>query len=89
MAYIRGCISNTYKFIAGFIAIVEIISILENMAVITGNPIFLKIVRLIRGQAREKHGDLIGDILEEKNGEYIPNQEEENKDEEEKKDEEK
>lgn len=63
---------GSYKVIAGFIAIVEIISILENMAVITGNPIFLKIVRLIRGRAREKHGDLIGDILEEKNGEYIP-----------------
>lgn len=72
---------GTYRVIAGFIAIVEIISILENMAVITGNPIFLKIVRLIRGRAREKHGDLIGDILEEKNGEYKPNREEENKDE--------
>lgn len=72
---------GSYKVIAGFIAIVEIISILENMAVITGNPIFLKIVRLIRGKAREKHGDLIGDILEEKNGEYKPNREEENKDE--------
>lgn len=72
---------GSYKFIAGFIAIVEIISILENMAVITGNPIFLKIVRLIRGKAREKHGDLIGDILEEKNGHYIPNREEEKKDE--------
>ena len=59
---------GSYKVVAGFIAIVEIISILENMAVITGNPIFLKIVRLIRGKAREKHGDLIGDILEEKNG---------------------
>ena len=56
---------GTYKIVAGFIAIVEIISILENMAVITGNPIFLKIVRLIRGKAREKHGDLFGDILEE------------------------
>lgn len=74
-------IIGSYKFIAGFIVIVETISILENMAVITGNPIFLKIVRLIRGRAREKHGDLIGDILEEKNGEYIPNREEEKKDE--------
>lgn len=73
---------GSYKVIAGFIAIVEIISILENMAVITGNPIFLKIVRLIRGRAREKHGDLIGDILEEKNGGYIPNREKEKKDEE-------
>ena len=72
---------GSYKIVAGFIAIVEIISILENMAVITGNPIFLKIVRLIRGKAREKHGDLIGDILEEKNRDYIPNREEEKKDE--------
>lgn len=63
---------GSYKVIAGFIAIVEIISILENMAVITSNAIFLKIVRLIRGRAREKHGDLIGDILEEKNGGCIP-----------------
>lgn len=70
---------GSYKVIAGFIAIVEIISILENMAVITGNAIFLKIVRLIRGKAREKHGDLIGDILEEKNGDYKPNREEEKK----------
>ena len=72
---------GSYKIVAGFIAIVETISILENMAVITGNPIFLKIVRLIRGKAREKHGDLIGDILEEKNGDYISNREEEKKDE--------
>ena len=73
---------GSYKVIAGFIAIVEIISILENMAVITGNPIFLKIVRLIRGKAKDKHGNLIGDILEEKNGDYIPNREKEKKDEE-------
>lgn len=59
---------GSYKIIAGFIAIVEIISILENMAVITGKPIFLKLVKLIRGKAREKGGDLVGDILEEKNG---------------------
>ncbi len=72
---------GSYKIIAGFIAIVEIISILENMAVITGNPIFLNIVRLIRGKAREKHGDLIGNILEEKNEGYKPNREEEKKDE--------
>lgn len=71
-------IIGSYKVIAGFIAIVETISILENMAVITGNSIFLKIVRFIRGRAREKHGDLIGDILEEKNCEYIPNKEEKN-----------
>ena len=38
------------------------------MAVITGKPIFLKLVKLIRGKAREKGGDLVGDILEEKNG---------------------
>lgn len=61
-------IIGSYKIIAGFIAIVETISILENMAVITGNPIFLKIVKFIRGKARQTHGDMIGDILEEKNG---------------------
>lgn len=54
---------GSYKWIGGFICLVEFISILENMATITGNPIFLKIIRLIRGTK----GDIIKEILDEKN----------------------
>ena len=58
---------KAHNFIAGFIFLVEVISILENMAVITENPIFIKIVKLIRGKSAEKHGSIIEDILSEKN----------------------
>lgn len=54
---------GSYKFVGGFICLVEFISILENMATITGNPIFLKIIKLIRGTK----GDTINEILNEKN----------------------
>lgn len=59
----------TYKMIAGFIFLVEIISILENMAVITGNHVFLKIIRFVRGRAAadEKQGKILDDIINEKN----------------------
>lgn len=56
----------SYKVIAGFLFVIEIISILENMAVITGHNVFLKLVRLVRGTA-SKGGDIIKDILDEKN----------------------
>lgn len=62
----------SYKVIAGFIYLVELISILENMAIITANPIFLKIVRLIRGKAKEKGGSLAADLATEKNEEHEP-----------------
>lgn len=58
---------STYKIIAGFICLVEFVSILENMAIITEKPVFLKIVKLIRGKAREKHGSIVDDIFNEKN----------------------
>ena len=54
---------GSYKLVGGFICLIEFISILENMATITGNPIFLKIIRLIRGSK----GDVIKEILDEKN----------------------
>lgn len=59
----------TYKMISGFIFLVEIISILENMAVITENHVFLKIIRFIRGRAAadEKQGTILDDIINEKN----------------------
>lgn len=58
----------TYKIVAGFIFLVEIISILENMFIITEHPFFTKLVRLIRGKAAqsEKMGDLLSDIMNEK-----------------------
>lgn len=59
----------TYKMIAGFIALVEVISILENMAVITGQPVFLRIIKFIRGRASAKD-DVIKEIINEKNDEH-------------------
>lgn len=58
----------TYKIIAGFIFLVEIISILENMFIITEHLAFVKLVKLIRGKAAqsEKMGDLLSDIMNEK-----------------------
>ena len=59
----------TYKFIAGFIFLVEIISILENMFVITEHPVFAKLIKIVRGKAskHQKEGSLLEDILNEKN----------------------
>ena len=59
----------TYKFVAGFIFIVEIISILENMFVITEHPVFAKLIKVVRGKAASHHkdGSLLEDILNEKN----------------------
>lgn len=59
----------TYKFIAGFIFLVEIISILENMFVITEHPVFAKLIKIVRGKAASYHkdGSLLEDILNEKN----------------------
>lgn len=59
----------SYKFLGGFICFVELVSILENLATLTEKPVFLKIIRLIRGNAKEKHGTLVDDILDEKNKE--------------------
>lgn len=60
----------TYKIIAAHISITEFVSVLENMAIITENPIFIKLIKIIRGKAAqsEKTGSLIEDIIEEKNG---------------------
>jgi phage-related holin len=59
----------TYKFVAGFIFLVEVISILENMFVITEHPVFAKLIKIIRGKAASHHkdGSLLDDILNEKN----------------------
>lgn len=55
-----------HRAVGAFICAVEFISILENMAIITGNPIFLKIVKWIRGKATDKN-NLINEMLNEKN----------------------
>lgn len=59
----------TYKFVAGFIFLIEVISVLENMFVITGHPAFTKLIKLIRGKAANDHkdGSLLEDVLKEKN----------------------
>lgn len=58
---------GTYRFIGGFICFIEIISILENTAVITGNKIFMAIVKLLRGKAKSAYGEVADEILNEKN----------------------
>lgn len=58
---------GSYRFIGGFICFVELISILENTAVISGNKIFLSIIKLIRGKAQGTYGEIIDEILKEKN----------------------
>lgn len=60
---------TTYKFVAGFIFLIEVISILENMFVITEHPVFAKLIKIIRGKAASHHkdGSLLDDILNEKN----------------------
>jgi len=55
-----------HRAIAAFICVVEFISILENFAVITERPVFLKLITLIRGKASNADS-LVGDILNEKN----------------------
>ena len=59
----------TYKFVAGFIFLIEIISVLENMFIITKHPAFTKLIKLIRGKAASDHkdGSLLEDVLNEKN----------------------
>lgn len=59
-----GAEFGSYKLIGGFVCLVEFLSILENLTTITGNPIFLKIIELIRGTK----GNVIKEILSEKNG---------------------
>lgn len=54
---------GSHKMVGGFICLVEFMSILENMATITGKEIFLNIIKLIRGSK----GDVIKEILDEKN----------------------
>ncbi len=55
------------KVIGGFICLVELLSILENLATITERPIYLKLIKLIRGRAAQTHGSIVNDILDEKN----------------------
>jgi hypothetical protein len=55
----------SHRFIAGLICVVEFISILENLAVISGHPVFLKIIKLVRGKASQD--DVVNEIINEKN----------------------
>lgn len=53
----------THRLIASFICTVELLSILENLAVATNQPVFVKLIRLIRGRS----DSTLRDILDEKN----------------------
>ncbi len=55
-----------HRAIGAFICAVEMLSILENMAVSTGHPVFLAIVKWFRGKVSEKD-DVIKEIINEKN----------------------
>lgn len=59
----------SYKLIGGFIVLVEFISILENLAMLTEKLIFLKIIKLIRGKLKENNEETISNIVWEKNSE--------------------
>ncbi len=59
-----------HRFVAAFICTVELLSILENLTVITGHPIFIKIMRLVRGKASTDN--VIKEIIHEKNDVFDP-----------------
>ena len=59
-----------HRFVAAFICTVELLSILENLTVVTGHPIFMKIMCLVRGKASED--DIIKEIVHEKNDVFDP-----------------
>lgn len=58
---------GTYRFVGGFICFIEIISILENTSIITGNKVFMSIIKLLRGKAQATYGEIVDEILKEKN----------------------
>ncbi|HIZ15171.1 MAG TPA: phage holin family protein [Candidatus Tidjanibacter faecipullorum] len=60
-----------HRAIGALICAVEMLSILENMAVITGHPVFLKIIKWIRGKASDKN-NVIYEIISEKNAVVDP-----------------
>lgn len=55
-----------HRAIGAFICAVEMLSILENMAVITEHPVFMAIVRWFRGKASAKDA-MLKEIVDEKN----------------------
>lgn len=57
---------TAHRAVGAFICAVEFISILENFAVITGHPAFLKIVKWIRGKISNQN-NMINEIINEKN----------------------
>ena len=59
-----------HRAIGAFICAVEFLSILENLAVITGHPVFMKLLQWIRGKASDKN-NLINEILNEKNDDLV------------------
>jgi len=60
-----------HRYIAGLICVAEFISILENLAIISGNPIFLKIIKLVRGKA-SAGDEVIKELINEKNEDFDP-----------------
>ncbi len=55
-----------HRAIGAFICAVEFLSILENMALITAHPVFLRLIGWLRGRVSQK-SNIITEILNEKN----------------------
>lgn len=58
----------THKFIGGFICMVELISILENLTIITEKRVFITIIKIIRGETSKN--PLTDAILNEKSNDH-------------------
>lgn len=59
----------THRAICAFLCGVEFVSMLENIAVITGNSVFVRLIKLIRGKVSPS-GNVLNDILDEKQNYY-------------------
>lgn len=59
----------THRAICAFLCGVEFVSMLENIAVITGNSVFVRLIKLIRGKVSPSD-NVLNDILDEKQNNY-------------------
>lgn len=57
-----------HRFVAAYLCTVELVSILENLAIITEHPTFVSLIKLIRGKASTDN--VINEIIHEKNDHY-------------------
>jgi len=60
--------SNLASIVAGFICFVELKSVFENITRITGDPLFLRIIKIFKKKGKETLGDIIEDDDDKING---------------------